>query len=459
MNCVAYLTTAPMGGYKSYSRGVSYVMDEFLPQQDGTLYTTIPLNLDEIVIEALKIGIDEETVRRRINVIDAETVNSWTNDGSISGPWDMDVEKLKGAHLQFDEFHHYCPKTGEVERRRLWREWIAEIRHEHATIEFLTQDLDSIDDLLVKKIALRKELVNQETARDPYFKIPMGDWYELKGKICGFWSPCVWEIEYRKANRRWVETGYQRKIYPKARYYELYDSFSKPHRRQREESASSETTETLEVENPAKNLKLKQFQKRNSVSLILWFLKRNFFTLSLRLSFLFTVFWICFFGGGQKLLGAGMSYFENIPNKISNVEKIADSNLSEIIIEKDVQEIILSTNFSEGNIIDYTLADLRKLILDYQVLLLELDLLDDEIAVLKQTAPTLQMIGSDYVVFSTGRIYYQDDKLLESGYYGKKITNISRKNNSVRLDDGTSIFINKLQIDQSRRSSIIKPKL
>ncbi|MDP0495007.1 MAG: zonular occludens toxin domain-containing protein [Verrucomicrobiota bacterium JB024] len=479
MNTVAYLTTAPMGGYKSYTRGPSFVMDEWLPQHDGVLYTTIPLNVDEIVIEAGKrLNMDEATVRSRIQVLPRETVDKWTEDDGVSGPWEMDYQKLKGAHLQFDEFHHYAPRTGEVERRRLWREWIAEIRHEGATIEFLTQDIDAMDDRILRMIALRKELVNQETERDPYFHIPLGDWYELKAKLFGYWSPCIWEIEKRKVDRKWVSTGFQRRVYPKPRYYELYDSYSKPHRRQREEAQEDGEEETTEQAGSSRNKK--QWERRSWPSLLRWFFARNWFSVSSRLAAFLIIMWLCFGGGGVWAIGKVMAFTKSIPahaaGKITGDTPGEDSPPADKPTQPlaanaktpekpeaqrliELNPVMLTTDFKKEGKREYHVQDLLKVVMERELLYAEIDALNDRIRILENEAAKLTMIGKRqdgnlYAVFESGRWYKIGETLEESGYYGKKIKKIDWWEGALTLHTGERVFVDRVPDDEERRSSL-----
>ncbi len=487
MNTVAYLTTAPMGGYKSYSRGPAFVMDEWLPEHSGVLYTTIPLNVDEIVIEAAKRHkISEDIVRRRIQVIDRETVNAWTKEGSVQGPWEMDAADLAGAHLQFDEFHHYAPKTGEVERRRLWREWIAEIRHDGATIEFLTQDLDSVDKRLVNMVGLRVELVNQETERDPLFKIQMGDWYELKAKAIGYWSPCIWQIEKRKVDRKWVKTGLSKRIYPTPRYYELYNSYAKPHRRQREENESyQDVGKETPGEAPAGAVSpgesyekvakpsQKQWERRSWPGLLAWFISRNAWALSSRVVLLLLGVWF-FFGGGlvmgiecfvssMESMTAGAAMVEGAETESKpDLDGAIESGTVEIEkgdAEKlmDLNPVLVRTDFDVEGVREYRAKDMPQVILEREVLYAEIDSLRDEVDRLKNEASRLVMLGenpegNNYAVFESGASYMVGDTLTETGYYGKTVKEVNRNGGYIVFTDLTRVFVGGLPTQRKRRS-------
>ena len=473
MDTVTLLTTAPMGGYKSYSRGPSFVIDQFLPNHDGHLYTTIPLRVDEIAALAKKRHkIPESETKRRIHVLSQELVLSWTKENSLSGPWDLSLERLEGSHLQFDEFHHYAPRTQEVERRKKWREWLSEIRHEGATIEFLTQDVTALDERLVKMITLRYDLVNLETQRDPFFKIRMLDWYELRSKSVGYWKPTIVQLEKIKVDGKWKAIDEQRKISPIPAFYNAYDSFSKPHKRV---EADTEKSDSVDVENELnkkteivkpKNKNLKQWEKRSWLSLVLWFLAKNTWQVFSRFSLIMFLIWVCFMGGGKILASKAMDIPKKVTGNLVNKTSVADFEVEKNVSQNPDQEknielenidndrIVCRTNFNDEQK-EYRISDIEKLVIDREVLISACKNYEEEISILKENHTRLSMIASEYIIFESGNKYRINDIVKEKGSYGKQIKFIDFNNSCVVYDDGSSLGLSSARAEYKQRPAVV----
>lgn len=478
MDTVTLLTTAPMGGYKSYSRGPAFVIDQFLPESEGHLYTTIPLIVDEVAKLAKKrhrIPIAE--TERRIHVIPQDLVLEWTREGSLAGPWDMSMERLEGSHIQIDEFHHYAPRTQEVERRKKWREWLSEIRHEGATIEFLTQDITSLDDRLSKTIVVRYDLVNMETQRDPLFKIRMYDWYQLRSKALGYWCPCIIQLEKTKVDGRWKPTDEQRKIRPCPAYYNAYNSFSKPHKRVEADTSDTDdimdTDQALEASQEVtapKNKNLKPWERMTWKHLLFWFVMRNCGHLGVRLGFVGLFIWLIFFGGSKYAIAKFREFPKAVTAKaqqsLGQKPKTKDPKEQFKPVTKEPNQpmpqvitpdtVLITTDFEKEGHREYRLADVQRAVLDRELLYIEIDQLTDEIERLKKESKKLLLIGKEYVVFEDGRKYRTGDEVLSGGYFGKVIKQINREDGIVTFVDGDNVVLGGMpdEDENSKRSHL-----
>jgi hypothetical protein len=488
MQSVSSMTTGVMGGYKSYSRGPSFCLDVWLPDYRGILYTTIPLNVDEIVIEAAKRGFSEDLVRRRVQVIPEELVNLWIKEGSTAGPWDMTEWTFAGAHIQLDEFHHYCPASRELKRRPRWREFLSELRHIGSTLEIITQDLGNVDKQFLNLVEVQRTVINQSSSRDPYCGILMADWYELKAKAIGYWSPAVWEIEKRREDRKWKSTGYCRKLYPNPRYYECYDSYSKPHR----DIAQSLAVEAVASKNESGEVvvAVKQrpsehpYEWRSWPGLIFWFCRKNFWHFASRIFLVLLVFWVCF-GGGSKHF---FTFFSAMTNTIAqkqamqkkpeekkasptpNPSSVVSSPLSEALpnyshpVSECLVEITtegLRTKFPGEGLKTYqlTTGTMQGLLSEREQMRENINGLESQVAQATGTASRIVMIGFDgkvgknYVVFNTGEVFFDGDSVYVSGYKGKQISRIDRARGSIDFNDGTRGFVSGVSYDNKKGDS------
>ena len=217
-----------------------FVFDDFLRFHSGVHYSNFPLLLDPyerdgvrregLVKEAAdRWKLDVEEVRRRVQLISKETFDSWCDQSNDDGPWRLfhDVD-LSGAHIAIDEVHHCFPSKGMgTRKRKKLLEWLSEIRHCGATVEFLTQHPKNVAAEVLRLVNYELVLVPLEELLDPWFGIRFGDWAELKAKLTGKFQALVREEKWaaygkkqkRVSARMWVLDAW---------YFGLYNSHSKP---------------------------------------------------------------------------------------------------------------------------------------------------------------------------------------------------------------------------------------
>jgi hypothetical protein len=252
------LTTAPAGSGKTFRRGPHFLLNYLLTQTHASHWSNLPLFPEKIAEEAAKrTGRPLEEFIDRIKLIPPEVCDQWRSGDS--GPWEFFASiDLQDAHLALDEFHEFCGANTPPALREKYRVWFGQIRHRGATIEIISQDPDKIGKEVERECANRLALVNNEDRRDPYFRILFGDWYELRAKFfTGQYIASVWEVEYRKANGKWVEED-KRVFWLDKTYFPFYDSYSKP----TDSAVKGEASK-------------REFEKRTRLGLIGWFIKNN----------------------------------------------------------------------------------------------------------------------------------------------------------------------------------------
>lgn len=327
---VIILTTGVPGCGKTYVRCARFLVDDFLVNTNGVHISNFPVNIDEVasavhrklnkkggILGVFRKKVSLEDIKKRICVIPDSELQRWRS--GESGPWDYFAGvNLKYAHIAIDEIHNFISSRTSSDVLKKWDDFLGEVRHRGCTFEGLTQDIDQVDRVLTGRAALRLELVPGEDLRDPFFKIKMSDWYELKAGFTGSYHKTVFMFEKRKQGSYWKSNHVSRfLIVPD--YFKFYNSFNAS--LQEKEQGASEDDRSLEYE----------YQRRGKISLLFWFIRRNFFTLFWRCSVLVLVIWLTCFGGVQFLLSSWMDSMKavgkvNTPKK--QVQTVKSSSVS-----------------------------------------------------------------------------------------------------------------------------------
>ncbi len=354
------LTTGVAGTGKSYRRAAVEIFN-FLLDGGGVHWSNFPFYPDKIAREcASRTGRPAESYLKRIKLIPKAELDAWERSFERSQstlcrgpftyfkpiPWQIwesgELTKiphgwagkdfpetvvrfasdggelmaginLVGAHIAIDECHNFCKASGSTPKhqREMWGQWLGEIRHIGATVEFLTQSPHKLAEEIVKEAEVRIDLLNVESERDPFFKIPMADWYELKaGLVTGEYEAKVQLLERRCVEGRWIK-HYSEFFRRDPFYFQFYNSYNKP--------------QAGGVNAPSK---VYEFQKRTQKSLLLWFLKRNCWPVSSRIAIAMLVVWLCFWGGGRFLFNRfvgmiqGVTVANSAPKEVKPAEQV-----------------------------------------------------------------------------------------------------------------------------------------
>jgi len=310
---VVTLTTGPAGSGKTYVRCSRFLCDEWLPERSGIHYSNFPIFRDKVAeFVSKRTGKTLDELLERMQIIPDEVLNSWIS--GQSGPWDYFKSKnLDGCHIAIDECHNFCGAKTHQKIRARWQAWLGEIRHQGATVEFLSQSPEKVAREIHYEAGLRLSLINSEDRRDPFLGILLGDWYELKAKfISGDYQTVVWEVERRNVDGKWVQQN-QRRFTLDPEYFDFYDSFSRP------------------VQGGVKSQgQPREFQKRSRSGIVWWFFKRNALSIVPRGLLVGGVIYLCT-GGSTPLLNwmvkgfemAGKSNMPTSPTAPHNAPKLA----------------------------------------------------------------------------------------------------------------------------------------
>ena len=285
------ITEGPMGTGKSYRRCGDFILHDFLPDGVGVHWSNFPINVEQLAKLALKHHkIPVEETRRRVRRIPEDVFKTWCDDDMVEGPWSFfgdgsdDRPPLSGVLLAIDEAHHVVPhghKPG-LPRRKKWSEFVREVRHDGATVELISQNVDAIDQNLVKIAARRLRLSSRGTDRDPFFGIPYDSWYELRSKLAGYWTGVIIEREDRRTTGGWEEV--RRKQIPLSpEVFDCYDSFAA-------RAGVDEYGNQQKVQ--------RQFERRSFIGLYRWFALKYMPELVSRSLMVVAFCWVCFGGLG-----------------------------------------------------------------------------------------------------------------------------------------------------------------
>ena len=113
-----------------------------------------------------------------------EVMDSWADEGKMEGPWSFfEGQDLNGCHIAIDEAHLYWPVSARPNHVKRLRDWVSTVRHQGATIEFITQHHGQVASRLLPRVASGLLLTNLENEREPMGGCRVGDWLNVWAKF------------------------------------------------------------------------------------------------------------------------------------------------------------------------------------------------------------------------------------------------------------------------------------
>lgn len=237
-------TTGTPGTGKSYLRCPYFLIKEFLPDSEGVHYSNFPIGpvnkdhrdpprfegetfAERIADEVAKrTGRDPADFIDRMQVIPKDELKKW--ETGESGPWEFFKGKsLAGVHIAIDECHNFIGRKHHKQHREKWQAWLGEIRHQGATVEFLSQSHMKVAKEVGYESALRRTLESTEDLRPPLIGIPLKEFYNIKAKFTGKYTRATIITERVENNERW-DVNYRETIILNPFFYQFYNSFNKP---------------------------------------------------------------------------------------------------------------------------------------------------------------------------------------------------------------------------------------
>jgi len=467
MRSTVCLTTAPMRTGKTYMRGAIFLAKEWLPFHEGLHVSNMPMKPEALAEYCTRHYGEDRNAQERVIRIPDEMLAAWRRpaekDGLsgtwkyMDGPWDEFGPgkrwPLSGTHIAIDEAHLYIPSAENLEKRRAWRNWLRELGHHGATVEFITQNLEGLDKQVDKISEIRYTIASRVSDRDPFLRIPMADWYELKGKLIGEWRPWIKQYEKRRVDKGWQNLD-TKMAELRPEFFELYESFSRP---QTEDGDGAEAVHVVEH----------QFQKSGWAGLLMWFARRNFDRLLLCVVIALGGVWLTIGGGIPMLLMWFLGFVKTFTGggkveadtKKTEVAAVAAPegpgllvNQAEQLIEAQGDGFLVpvDTVIWSGAEGEYKVSDVAELMGDREFLETQTQVQAEELALLRREAGDVILLTPTHATFSSGERVAVGAPILRSGNDGQTLTAISYQNRQCLLSDGSVLT---LRMSEQRRTS------
>jgi hypothetical protein len=235
-------TTGEAGSGKTYWRCAVFILEEILLNSTKRHISNFPIGLvpeshsmppaydGETFIDRFyaaasrRSGKPIEEYAGRLEMIPADVLAEWR--AGESGPWEYFADKsIDGCHIAIDECHVVAGTNHKLGHRKKWQEWLGEIRHAGATVEFLTQSSSKVAKEIHSEAGLRRVLVSQADRTDFFSGLRIEDWWEVRAKLTGSWQSYFKTYEVRKIDRTEIKEKV-RWVWRKPEYFKYYDSYS-----------------------------------------------------------------------------------------------------------------------------------------------------------------------------------------------------------------------------------------
>lgn len=443
---VICLTTAPPGAGKTYVRFARFVFDTWLPEcGPGVHWSNFPVRFDSweddqgnkgdglVKLASRRYKLSPDEVRERVQQIPPEVIDTWRDNGRLEGPWTFfrDID-LNGAHIAIDEAHAFFPSKGRPKHAAALSEWLAEIRHRGATVEFITQHPGQVARELVRSCGEKLVLTNLENETEPLFNIRVGDWLEL---VAGLFTRRY--VSYVRQERM-IQWGMGWKISESGLfsldpwYFSLYDSYSSP----------------VAAGGHGAMGRLPPWKQYGRLRLLWWFYSRNFFGLSWRGAVLAAFAWVALFGGQKVLVKGFQSGIENIIATATpaGITSQSDSTNDPIRRGEPVKAIVEKLDVVES------VAQLAK----FTGLQMECDRLRENLAQVQarlgEFGGLVMITGQDQIRFESGDTYKVGETIDYGPYKNCKVARIDWIRRAVVLSDGRLVRLG-FDRDDKRLSS------
>ncbi len=444
---VIQLKTGASGSGKTFHT-VKWLLDTFLRESEGRFITNLPIFIEKIAAEMNRKNpaISIEKWQDRMEVIPEDVLRTW-REGE-SGPWDFFKGRdLTACHIAIDEVHVFIGDGAKKEIKAAWLSWLGDIRHAGATVELLTQEVGKVFPKVVKAAGVRMLLQNTETRRDPFFRIQMGDWYEvIAGFLTGKYTAWINVIEKRFVDEKWV-TEITQSFTLDPYYFPFYDSFSAP-----------------QHGGTGARLFQREFQKRSKFGLAWWFVRRHLWAFSSR-TFAIAVFiwwmsggaihagtWIGQWAKAQGLRAQQINTAIDVAkgtSKPSSSSKPAipgysSSRPSRAIMFASSRPVADMSPNEKAEFLRLGLEDLREIRererAEFAALNVQLAKAEKELEEMKkerESATGVVMILESTCVLRSGLEYRVGEKIDYGPHAGKTVRSIDSRRRVVVLDDGS----------------------
>ncbi len=414
---ISFLTGTPGSG-KSYAMA-RYLVTERLPNSEAKILCNLPLDVDAIAEHvAEKKGCTADEVAERIVILEPERLKRWKQGNG--GPWELVQELgngdagMGGWDFILDECHNFC-KRSQSKRMPMWEEWLGEVRHEGwASMLFISQDEAKVGKPITMHAEIRVELTNSATRRDPWFRIPLGDWYELAASFTGSYESRTWKTEYRKVAGKWSRKAEHSEVFGiDPFYFQFYQSFSKPGGGA---AAGSVTVSKREWEKRPRLTTVRDENGKRVLPTWGWFLRRHVFALGSRFAVVGGVAYLMMGGASQ---GMGLMLHGMQQAVKANGLKGVESTVPEPVADNGMVTALAAV---ESRVTGSPVESLAERPPQLPSVLVE-----------DVKRPTISMIMNKRFLLSDGTVYREGETVTDGDFEGFAIKEVSARERFVRL--------------------------
>ncbi|MEL6104662.1 MAG: zonular occludens toxin domain-containing protein [Planctomycetota bacterium] len=173
-------------------------------------------------------GHASEEVQSRIELIPEEVLRRWADNSLCSGPWEDYDGDISGCHFVIDEAHVYASDLCSKEKKKAWQQFCGELRHRGATVQFVTQSPGKLAREVQDECGIRQALIDAEEERDPFLRIKLYYWYQLRAKLLGRYVSSFVRLDFRDIDGKKSKVSATKWVTRSQSIFRLYDSHSAP---------------------------------------------------------------------------------------------------------------------------------------------------------------------------------------------------------------------------------------
>lgn len=250
------------GAGKSWSV-TRYVVDDWLPNHAGPVYTNLPLNVSAIrayVQRRYRLSdAKADEMVARIHLFPQKYVGQWLDGEGTPAAYFAELEAAKldeleeferaelladlpegqrpslgilgGALVVLDEAGKMWPNTTEDPSRKAcvaeFVKWLRTLRHEGCRLVFLVQDEKQLNASIRRLVTVHLQVLKLDSRREPVTGAMFSDWLQAWAFVFRFYTSWIRESEFVKDGAEtWVEDhSYATPLW--AKYFPLYDSHNR----------------------------------------------------------------------------------------------------------------------------------------------------------------------------------------------------------------------------------------
>ena len=440
--------TAPPGSGKSLWM-IRRIVDDFLHEHKGRIYTNIPFNREQIA-DYLEKNYGKKARKKadRLEKIPLETIRLLGSGDLDPREW-VDAMDLEDGFLILDELHRVCPKNMKTALAADWTDILGYPRHNHWKFIGISQNPKKVHPAVWDNAEARIYLTNLKNQRVKYFGVTFYELWNIKAAF-GFpyrqWALADLEVMVKE---KWDKQ--ETEVFcldPK--YFPLYDSFAKDHT----EDLSDEEKEKLHGDDPDDDEigHLEEYERYNKFLYLFVVLARRPARIVFTCFGLYIACYMLFFGG---IASCAASFKESLTTQLggnpSSQEEVVEETTeqqpektqAQIDAEKKASDLKRLAKWSPETVYQL-LEKSRQLAAEvaYKDEIIKEKESDIE-SLLAELVRFTQLVGmtSTEVIFKDGTRYGLGEKITKGPYKGLSIISIDWRRRGAVLNNGQFLHL------------------